>query len=86
MFSFVAILIYIAAMAVPAWLLYHFGSESWYWHALAVFGGLVLGFLPIPEVLSKPGYDLIIGFVFVFLMVWGIGGLFMISPHREKHA
>jgi len=86
MFSVFAILIYMAAMAIPAWLLYHFGSESWYWHALAAAGGLLMGFIPLPAALSNPGYDLILGFAFVFLMVWGIGGLFMVRPHREKHA
>ena len=86
MFSFVAILTYMAAMAIPAWLLYYFGSESWYWHALATFAGLSLGFIPMPAVFSKPGYDLVMGFACVFLMVWGVGGLFMIRPHREKHA
>jgi hypothetical protein len=86
MFSVFAILIYMAAMAMPAWLLYYFGSEAWYWHVLALFTGLGLGFIPLPAVFSKVGYDLAVGFAFVFLMVWGIGGLFMCRPHREKHA
>jgi len=86
MFSFVAILVYLAALAIPAWLLFYFGSEPWYWHALAVAFGLLMGFLPIPELFTQPISDLVIGFVFVFLMVWGIGGLFTVRPHREKHA
>jgi hypothetical protein len=86
MFSVFAILIYMAAMAIPAWLLYHFGSEHWYWHALAVLTGLLLGFVPLPPAFSNAGYDLVLGFVFVFLMVWGIGGLFLFRPHHEKHA
>jgi len=86
MFSMLAILIYLAAMAIPAWLLYHFGSEPWYWHALAVCAAVVAGFMPLPPQFSSAGYDLAIGFAFVFLLVWGIGGLFMIHPHREKHA
>ena len=85
MFSVFAILTYVAAMAIPAWLLYYFGSEPWYWHLLAILAGLVLGFVPIPA-LSSQSFDLVIGFVFVFLMVWGICGLFMWRPHREKHA
>jgi hypothetical protein len=84
MFSFFAILAYMAAMAVPAWLLYRFGSEPWYWHGLALLGGLGVGFVPVP-VLSSPTFDLIVGLVFVFLMVWGAGGLFLL-PHRERHA
>jgi len=86
MFSLIAILIYMAAMAIPAWLLYHFGSGHWYWHVCAFLVGLLLGFIPLPAIFSKPGLDLAMGFIFVFLMVWGIGGLFMIRSHREKHA
>jgi hypothetical protein len=48
--------------------------------------GLLLGFIPLPQLLQQPASDLVIGFVFVFLMVWGIGGLFMVRPHHEKHA
>ena len=86
MFGMVAILIYMAAIAIPVWLLYYFGSGHWYWHLLAIGGALVLGFVPMPAI-SGPVFDLVTGFVFVFLMIWGIGGLFMVRPHhREKHA
>jgi len=85
MFSVFAILIYMAAMAIPAGLLYYFGSEPWYWHVFAILAGLVMGFVPMPA-LSNQSFDLLLGFAFVFLMVWGIGGLFMLRPHREKHA
>jgi hypothetical protein len=86
MFSFVALLVYLVAMAVPACLLFYFGSGPWYWHAAAIAMGLAMGFIPIPQVLSQPASDLVIGFVFVFLLAWGIGGLFMVRPHRAKHA
>jgi len=83
MFSFFAIFMHMAAMAVPAWLLYYFGSEPWYWHVLAALFGLGLGFVPLPA-LSNPIFDLIIGFGFVSLTLWGIGGLFTWPPHREE--
>ena len=86
MFSVFAILVYVAAMAIPAWLLYLFGSGHWYWHVLALLVGLLLGFIPLPPAFSNAGYDMALGFTFVFLMVWGIGGLLMIRPHHEKHA
>jgi hypothetical protein len=34
-------------------------------------------------------FDLVFGFVFILLLVWGIGGLIVYHPHRphhEKHA
>jgi hypothetical protein len=81
-----AVLVYVAAMAVPAWLLYYFGSRAWYWHALAIAAGMVLGLIPSSPTLGNPTGELLTGFVFVFLMVWGIGGLLMVRPHHEKHA
>ena len=86
MFSVLAILIYAAAIAVPAWLLYHFGSGGWYWHVLAVLAAVALGLVPLPAALDRPLYELMVGFVFVFLMVWGLGGMFAIRLHHAKHA
>ena len=86
MFSMVAILVYAVAVAIPAWLLYRFGPEPWYWHVLATLGGLALGLMPLPPAWSQLATGLLFGFVFVFLMVWGIGGLFMHRPRHPKHA
>lgn len=87
MFSVLALSVYVAAMAVPAWLLYHFGSCAWFWHALALAAGLVLGLIPTPTALANQTGDMLTGVVFMFLMVWGIGGLALYRPHhREKHA
>jgi hypothetical protein len=86
MFSKVAILVYLFAAGIPAWLLYRCGSQPWYWHVLATLCGLALGLLPLPPAWSQFASGLMFGFVFVFLMVWGIGGLFMLRPHHPKHA
>jgi hypothetical protein len=85
MFSMLAILTYLAAMAIPAWLLRRFGSEAWYWHVLAILGGLAVGLMPTPPALSTPTPELVVGFAFLFLMVWGIGGLAMHRPHHVRH-
>jgi len=86
MVSILALLTYLAGAAVPAWLLYHFGSEAWYWHVLALLLALALGLAHLPPAFSLLAPELMVGFLFVFLMVWGIGGLFMLRPHRAKHA
>jgi hypothetical protein len=85
MFSMLAILIYAAATGIPAWLLYRFGSAQRYWHVLSIVAALGLGFIPLPSA-SSHAYDMTLGFAFVFLLVWGIGGLFAFRPHHARHA
>jgi len=91
MFGMLAVLVYLLAMGIPIYLLYHFHSQAWYWHAFAVLAGVGLGFIPIPFELQKPGFDLLFGFTFIVLVIWGAGGLILFRPHeekahREKHA
>ena len=50
-----------------------------------------MGFTPIPVEFQKPEFDLLFGFVFIMLMIWGAGGLILFRPHEhhphhEKHA
>jgi hypothetical protein len=86
MYTLLAVLVYTAAVAIPAYLLYHFRSQAWYWHLLAVAASLTLGLTPIPPNLQAQGFDLVFGFVFIFLISWGIGGLLLLRPHRHRHA
>ena len=89
MFSILAVLMYLLAIAIPVALLYCFRSQSWYWHLLAALAGLALGFVPTPPTWKTEAFDLVFGFVFILLLVWGIGGLVLLRPHRphrEKHA
>ncbi len=46
MFSMLAILVYLAALALPLGLLHRYGSQMWFWHALAIAGSMVSGFHP----------------------------------------
>jgi hypothetical protein len=91
MFGMLAVLVYLLAMGIPIFLLYRFHSQTWYWHTLSVLAAIGLGFLPIPFTLQKPGFDLLFGFVFIVLMIWGAGGLILFrthhhTPHHQKHA
>ena len=86
MFIMLAVLVYLAAMGVPLWLLHRYGSQTWFWHALAIAAGLVLGLLPTPIAMKGAAMDLLFGFTFLFLMVWGIGGIVVYRPHLHKHA
>ena len=81
-----AVLVYLAAAAFPAYLLYRFQSRSWYWHVCAIAAGIALGMVPIPPEFQKRGFDLLFGAALVVLLFWGIGGLIMPHRHRERHA
>jgi hypothetical protein len=75
MFSILAGLIYLAAIVVPIWFLYRFRSTSWFWHLPAIALALAIGLAPGTSLLETTAGTFLYGFVFFFLMVWGIGGL-----------
>ena len=75
MFSVLAIVLDVLAVVIPIYLLYRFHSLAWYWHVLAVVVALVIGNMPGTALLQTEGGSLLYGFVFVLLMVWGVGGL-----------
>jgi hypothetical protein len=86
--TILAVLVYLVAMGVPIFLLQQFHALHWLWHVLSILAALGLGFVPIPQELQRPGYDLVFGAVFVALFVWGAGGLILryTHGHRERHA
>ena len=86
MFSLFAIVLDVLAVVVPIFLLYQFRSQSWYWHVLALIAALVIGLMPGTALLQTEGGSLLYGFVFVFLTIWGIGGLILFKPRRTKLA
>lgn len=89
MYTWLAVLVYAVAIGIPVYLLYRFHSQTWYWHVLAIVASLSLGLIPMPAEFQKKGFDLAFGFLFVFLLSWGAGGLIAFHshrPHYEKHA
>lgn len=70
-----------AAFIVALIALYAFRAR-WYWHALSVVAGLALGLTPFPDGFRPP--DLVTGFLFVFLTVWGLGEVFVHPYHRGR--
>lgn len=89
MFTMLAILVYLAAIAAPLYLLYRFGSQAWYWHVLSIAAALAFGLVPTPPEWKSTALDLLFGFALTFLLLWGAGGLVVFRPHlhaREKHA
>ena len=86
MFSIVAVLVYLLALVLPAFLLYCYGTMRWYWHLLTVAAAVGIGMIPMRPEWNRPEVDLAFGFVVIFLLVWGIGGLVIFHPHRPHHA
>jgi hypothetical protein len=85
MSSTLVLAVYVAALAAPLLLLYFYRSRAWYWHMLAVIGAFVLGFVPTPPAWKTPALDMAFGVTFIFLLVWGIGGLLMFHQPRGHH-
>jgi hypothetical protein len=86
MFSTLAVLVFFCAFALPLLLLYRLHAGPWYLHVLALAAAVGLGLMHTPEAWKSPAFDMAVGAVFVFLAVWGIGGLVAFHSHREKHA
>jgi thiol:disulfide interchange protein len=76
----------VVALSLPIFLLYRFRSQAWYWHVLAVIVALVIGLMPATVLPQSEVRDMLYGFAFVFLMLWGIGGLVPLKRLRKKHA
>ncbi len=85
MSGMLAVLVYLVAMGLPLYLLFHFHSQAWYWHTLAVVAAIGLGFLPIPAQMQNPVFDLLFGFAFISLLIWGAYGLLLFHTHDDKH-
>lgn len=79
-------LVYGSALVLAFVLLYFFHTR-WYWHALSVVAALALGFVP-PDIVPIPAgvtRDLAVGFLFLLLIVWGLGAP-LFYKHHEMHA
>jgi hypothetical protein len=85
MSAMLAILVYLLAMGIPLYLLFRYHSQSWYWHLLSVAAAVGLGFLPLPSQLQRPEFDLVFGFLFIALLVWGVCGLLLFQTDSQKH-
>ena len=85
MASYIVILSYGAAVVAALALVYFFHAH-WIWHVLSICAAIGIGLTPVPEAYQGPRTDLVVGTVFVFLVVWGLGALFVRHvPARVRH-
>jgi len=65
-------LTYGTAAVLALLLLFFSRAKAWYWHVLSILAALVIGLVPIPPQFNTPQATLVVGFVFTFLIFWGI--------------
>lgn len=78
----VIMLVYGAAVLAAVGVLALKRASRWYWHLLGIVAALALGLTPIPPSINNNTTTVIIGVIFLFLMVWGIGAPFF--PRRAR--
>jgi hypothetical protein len=81
-----AMLLGVAGLVLPVFLIKRYGPVIWPLHVLAVAAGLVVGLAPATALLNSPAGSHVYGFTFVFLMTWGLGGLVFYSRRGLKRA
>jgi hypothetical protein len=72
-----AILAYAVAACLALITLYLGGAKAWYWHLLSAVAALGIGLTPIPARWNTPTTNVIVGFCFVFLMLWAVAAPFV---------
>ena len=63
---------YGSSVVLALLLLYYFHARTWYWHILSAGVALALGLVPVPAGWQSPRTDLMVGFLFLLLLVWGL--------------
>ena len=66
------VLAYGSSVVLALLLLYFFHPRSWYWHILSAGLAFTLGLIHLPAQWAGPTTDLLIGFLFLLLLVWGL--------------
>ena len=87
MSSWVVLTTYCSAAVMALALLYWFEPVRWYWHVLATLLAIGMGLVPIPPEWPKPQSDLMVGWLFSLLFVWGVAApLFRRFHHQHVHS
>ena len=83
--AYAIILTYVIAFGLALALLRWFHGEHchWYWHVAAILGAFAIGLVPPPSNWASPKLDLGIGFLFVFLIMWGAAGPIFRAHHHH---
>jgi hypothetical protein len=75
------ILAYGSAVTGALLALYLFRAQAWYWHVISILAALAVGLMPPPAGWSGSWFDLLTGFVFTALFLWGAAAPFFRGPY-----
>jgi hypothetical protein len=81
----IVVLCYGSAVAFALILLWYSGHKPWYVHLLSIAAAIGIGSVPLSGYLSTPGGTLRVGWVFLFLLFWGLGGATLALWRAESH-
>ena len=78
-------LAFVLALALPSYLLHRYHAASPIWHILAIAAAIGIGLIPGSPALNSAAGAFVIGFLFLALIIWGIGGFIDIGRHHGRH-
>ena len=81
----IVVLCYGSAVGLALVMLWYSGPKSWYLHLLGIAAAIGAGSVPLSGYWSTPDGTLRVGFAFLFLLFWGVGGLGMSLWRHEWH-
>lgn len=84
--SFATVMLCYGAAILLALVLLYFFRAHWVLHLLSVVLAFAVGLYPPPEALQTPLGDVIIGCLFLFLLFWGVGAIFVKRSGARKPA
>jgi hypothetical protein len=85
MSPFVVVVCYGSAIGLAlAWLWYS-GPKNWYLHLLSIAAAVGIGSVPLTGYWSTPEGTLRVGWAFLFLLFWGLGGVALSAWQHEEH-
>jgi uncharacterized membrane protein len=74
---------YGSAALLSLYLLWHFGVQHWYLHAISIMAAFALGLVRLPDPFNQPGFTLVIGWFFTALFVWGVAAPVVAVIHHS---
>jgi hypothetical protein len=82
MHTYLPLVVFLAAVCLPLFLLKRFHTAAWPLHLLAIAAGVAIGFIPGTPFLNSDAGTYLTGFSIGFFVIWGVGGLIGIGRPR----